>query len=308
MSWWSRQPLPVGGDAFVLTGGAARGAVQVGMLRALFEAGITPSVIAGTSVGSLNGAWFAAHPTAPALDELADVWLRMHETGVFRATRRDMIAGLLHRTYFVPTEGLHSVIAQLQLDDIETTAIPLRVVTTRLDDGSAVVHRTGPLGPALAASCAIPGVFQPVTLDGALHVDGGVSALAPVFAVADLAPSRIFLLDATGPVATKTARTAVDMVRTAFSHSIRAQMAAARSMPGVVTISVSDEVYGDRDSRDFTASGYLIEAGHAAASAVMADLMPLSTSDRPRGWPWWERQRTSRLLTGSAVAAGNGSA
>jgi NTE family protein len=305
MSWWTRQPVAVGGDAFVLTGGAARGAVQVGMLRALHEAGVTPSVIAGTSVGSLNGAWFAAHPTAPALDELSEVWLRMHETGVFRATRRDMIAGLLHRTYFVPTEGLHSVIAQLRLGEIETTTIPLRVVTTRLDDGSAVVHRSGLMGPTLAASCAIPGVFQPIQLDGSLHVDGGVAALAPVFAVADMAPSRIFLLDATGPVTTKAARTAVDMVRTAFSHSIRAQMAAARSMPGVVTISVSDEVYGERDSRDFTASGYLIEAGYAAASAVLAELIPSSaTNARAHRMPWsW-----LRVPATPTVAAGNGSA
>jgi hypothetical protein len=72
-----------------------------------------------------------------------------------------------------------------------------------------------------------------------------------------------------------------------------------------VTISVSDEVYGERDSRDFTASGYLIEAGYAAASALLAELIPsAATNDRAHRMPWsW-----LKLPAGAAVAAGNGSA
>lgn len=270
----------VGGEAIVLTGGSARGAVQVGMLRALHEAGVRPVVIAGTSVGSLNGAWYAAEPYTYALEELERVWRGMHETGIFRATRRDMVAGFLHRPYLVPAAGLHGVIARLHLEDLSETVVPLRVATTRLDTGAAVIHSSGHPASVLSASCAIPGVFAPVTLDdGALHVDGGVAALAPVAAVMDHAPSRIWLLDATGPVPVQPARTALDMVRAAFAHSIRTQMAVARALPGVVTISVPDEAYAGRESRDFSASAELVAAGYAAgrdaiAAAGAADVAP----------------------------------
>jgi NTE family protein len=307
VSWWLPRQTRVSEtsvDAVVLTGGAARGAVQVGMLRALHEAGIKPAAIAGTSVGSLNGAWFATYPTVAAIDELTDVWLRMHETGVFRATRRDMIAGLLHRPYFVPTEGLHSVIAQLSLTDLSEAQIPMRVLTTRLDTGVAVVHRSGAPAAILAASCAIPGVFQPVPLsDGAWHVDGGVAALAPVFAVQDVTPTRIFLLDSTGPAHTKGTRTAIDMVRTAFSHSIRAQMEVARVLPGVIPISVPDEAYGGRDSRDFSASAELIAAGYAAAREVLASLA-LPAVDPVRGVqrPWLDLRWSGRRAPGEVAA------
>ncbi|HEY5076072.1 MAG TPA: patatin-like phospholipase family protein, partial [Acidimicrobiia bacterium] len=68
--------------AFVLSGGASLGAVEVGMLAALRERGIRPDVIVGTSVGALNGAWLAGHPDAP-IDDLAKVWNALHRSDVF---------------------------------------------------------------------------------------------------------------------------------------------------------------------------------------------------------------------------------
>nr|MBA3825721.1 patatin-like phospholipase family protein [Ktedonobacterales bacterium] len=67
----AKQPPQV---AFVLSGGAALGAAQVGMLRALLERGITPDLVVGTSIGSWNGLWIAAHPNLEWLDKLEQVW------------------------------------------------------------------------------------------------------------------------------------------------------------------------------------------------------------------------------------------
>src|SRR3954454_23311151 len=78
--------------AFVLSGGASLGAVEVGMLRALRERDIRPDVIVGTSVGALNGAWLAGHPDDP-IDDLADVWHGLHRSDVFPTdARRGLMA------------------------------------------------------------------------------------------------------------------------------------------------------------------------------------------------------------------------
>src|SRR5688500_5009387 len=60
--------------AFVLGGGGVLGAAEVGMLRALFEAGITPDLVVGTSVGALNGSLVAAHPEPAVVDRLMGLW------------------------------------------------------------------------------------------------------------------------------------------------------------------------------------------------------------------------------------------
>ena len=64
--------------AFVLSGGASLGAVQVGMLHALFERGVVPQLIVGTSVGAVNGAFIASRPqTVETAQELAQIWRKL---------------------------------------------------------------------------------------------------------------------------------------------------------------------------------------------------------------------------------------
>src|SRR2546421_5210384 len=69
--------------AVVLSGGGNRGVAQVGMLRALVDAGIRPDVVGGTSVGSLNGAALARDPTPASIDELVAVWLGLSRERLF---------------------------------------------------------------------------------------------------------------------------------------------------------------------------------------------------------------------------------
>ncbi|MFF4796571.1 patatin-like phospholipase family protein [Streptomyces sp. NPDC001276] len=69
--------------AFVLSGGGSLGAAQVGMLRAMTAHGIRPDLVVGTSVGSLNAAYFAARPDAQGVEELARVWLQVGEHDVY---------------------------------------------------------------------------------------------------------------------------------------------------------------------------------------------------------------------------------
>ena len=74
--------------AFVLGGGGAWGAYEVGMLRALLEAGIEPDIILGTSVGAINGSAFAADPGLGCVGRPGEVWTRLDPGGVFWGSPR----------------------------------------------------------------------------------------------------------------------------------------------------------------------------------------------------------------------------
>src|SRR3954471_15981396 len=82
--------------AFVLSGGAGLGAVQVGMLRALYERGVVPDLIVGTSAGALNGAYIATRPqTIATADELADIWRHLRRGQIFPVNPLTGLLGFL---------------------------------------------------------------------------------------------------------------------------------------------------------------------------------------------------------------------
>ena len=94
--------------AFVLSGGASLGAIQVGMLRALYERGIAPDVIVGTSAGAMNGAFIASRPqTVATADALAAVWRDLRRGQVFPLNPITGLLGFLGaRDHLVPASGL----------------------------------------------------------------------------------------------------------------------------------------------------------------------------------------------------------
>jgi hypothetical protein len=84
--------------AFVLSGGASLGALQVGMLRALYERGIAPDLLVGASAGALNAAFVASRPqTVATADELAAIWHGLRREDVFPVGLRVLVAGLTSR-------------------------------------------------------------------------------------------------------------------------------------------------------------------------------------------------------------------
>jgi NTE family protein len=93
--------------AFVLSGGASHGAIQVGMLEALYERGITPDLIVGTSAGALNGAFIANRPqTVETARELGDVWMELNRGDVFPVHPVTGLLGFLGaRDHLVPDSG-----------------------------------------------------------------------------------------------------------------------------------------------------------------------------------------------------------
>src|SRR5947208_12258169 len=98
--------------AFVLSGGAALGAIQVGMLRALYERGIAPDLIVGTSAGALNGAFIASRPqTVATADALGAVWRGLRHGQVFPLKPLTGLLGFLgSRDHLVPESGVRRLI------------------------------------------------------------------------------------------------------------------------------------------------------------------------------------------------------
>ncbi|HEV3311996.1 MAG TPA: patatin-like phospholipase family protein, partial [Chloroflexota bacterium] len=165
--------------AVALSGGGARGAAQVGVLRAFDEFGIRPDMVLGASAGAVNGAWYALRPGR--LDDLAGVWLGLSKRGVFPGTPAHYAYNLARHGHVHRIESWAGILRKSFHDAlIEEAVLPLTVLTVRLADGKVMTHDAGPLVPALMASTAAPGVFPPQRLGGELHVDGAVVEFLPI--------------------------------------------------------------------------------------------------------------------------------
>jgi NTE family protein len=185
--------------AFVLSGGASLGAVQVGMLHALYERAIAPDLIVGTSAGAINGAFIASRPqTVATADALAAVWCGVRRGRTFPLHPLTGLLGLLGtQGHLVGDSGLRRLIGpHLQCDALEDTAIPLHVVAVDVLSGEELRLSRGPLLDAVLASSAIPGVFPPVDWGRRTLVDGGVANNTPLSHAVALGAERIYVLPA----------------------------------------------------------------------------------------------------------------
>src|SRR3954451_24016338 len=161
--------------AFVLSGGAGLGAIQVGMLHALYERGIAPDVIVGTSAGAMNGGFIASRPqTVETAGALAAVWRDLRRGQVFPLNPLTGLLGFLGaRDHLVPASGLRRLIARnVQGELLEDMEIPLHVVAVDVISGEEVRLSHGRAVDAVLASAAIPGVVAPVRWEDRTLMDG----------------------------------------------------------------------------------------------------------------------------------------
>lgn len=164
-----------------LSGGGVLGALQAGQLHALAERGIEFDSVSGCSVGALHAVMVAAGLSPERLGEIDDVWLNMTDDALFPGTSFGRVAALVRRQQALhPPTGLWAVINRMcPVDRLEDLPIPCEIVTCNLSTGEAEYHTSGPAREILAASCALPGLFPPVKIDGEFHVDGGVVDVLP---------------------------------------------------------------------------------------------------------------------------------
>ena len=182
--------------AFVFSGGGSLGALQVGMLSALVDHDIVPDLIVGSSVGAINGAFFAGKPTPEGVDELETIWRTLRSADVFPIRPRAALRGMTGRSdHIVPSSRLRSLIrTHLGYERLEEARIPVHVVATEVRTGDEVVLSSGSAVLALLASAAIPGVFPPVRVDGLVLMDGSVVSNTPIGRAIALGADVVYVL------------------------------------------------------------------------------------------------------------------
>jgi NTE family protein len=193
--------------AFVLSGGASLGAVQVGMLQALYESGIAPDLLVGTSAGALNAAFIASRPPTPATaGALGRVWRDLRREDIFPVSLSALVGGLCgRRDHLVPDHGLRRLIGRhIEFADLADAPTPLHVVAFDLTEERELMFSQGPVADLVMAAASIPGVFPPVVIGGRRLIDGGVVNNTPISRAVELGAERIYVLPTQDPSSRRT--------------------------------------------------------------------------------------------------------
>jgi NTE family protein len=181
--------------AFVLSGGASHGAVHVGMLRALIEGGVEPDALYGTSVGAVNASVIAHLQGPDRLDVLTGAWRDFAKRPPIRPSlARNALAIAGRSSALSDLSPLRARLEETFGDArIEDAAVPLFVTATNLHTGRERLFDRGDLLPVLMASCAVPGLFPPVEIDGVPYIDGLLYG-APARAAVERGHDTLYLL------------------------------------------------------------------------------------------------------------------
>jgi NTE family protein len=183
--------------AFVLGGGGRWGAVEVGMLRALDEAGIVPDLVLGTSIGAFNGSVIADRPGAKGVEGLQELWVRIAESDLLQGSRIERVKNVATlKPALHETAELRALLEVAHTPDrlIEDLITPFQCVAASIERAAEHWFTSGPLIEALLASSAVPALFPPVEIDGEHFYDGGLVNSVPLARAVELGAKEIYVL------------------------------------------------------------------------------------------------------------------
>jgi len=255
-----RTPPRIG---LALGGGAARGFAHVGVIQVLEEAGIRPSLVSGTSAGSLVAALYASGKTGAQLQTIAET---MEEATIADWTLQVFTRGALRGEALAKYVNL-----QVGQKPIESLPMPLGIVATDLNSGNDIVFQRGDTGTAVRASSAVPAIFQPVKIGNHEYVDGGLVSPVPVRAARKMGAELVIAVDISSPPESASAAGTIDILLQTFTimgksiNSLELQSADLVVRPQLQGIS----------SADFGARKRSIEAGRQAMQAALPQLRAL---------------------------------
>lgn len=171
-----------------LCGGIAYGVAQIGVLKALEDAGIKVDCLAGTSAGAIIA---AAYASGLPVSRIAEIGINTNwgELFSFRPSRKGLVSSGPIETY---------IRKYLKVDNFEQLKKPLAVVATDICSGEEVIFTRGALDKAVRASCSIPGIYSPVELEGRQLADGGMAENVPVKALKSLGADVVIAVNLFG--------------------------------------------------------------------------------------------------------------
>jgi NTE family protein len=239
-----------------LGGGFARGLAHIGVLKVFEEEGIPIDFIAGTSVGSVIGASYASGVSAKELCEIASL-VRFKDFSRWTVSRfglfsNDKMAEFLTRV--------------LRCTTFEELRIPLAVAATDILTGEPAVFTQGNLVDPVRASCAYPGMFLPVNIDGRLLVDGLLAHAVPAAPLRDMGAERVVSVYLSARwVKPRGPRHVFDIIGQCFSIAQDKMCDVWKAVSDVV---VEPDI-GDFGYDDFARADELVRAGEVAARAAL---------------------------------------
>jgi NTE family protein len=314
------QPAPAGRAriGLVLSGGGARGAAHVGVIRALEQMQIPIDAVAGTSMGAVVGGLYAAGLSGAEIEE---VFRRLEWPELFRdrAPRRDLVYrrkqddrdvlapgalgvregdGIVLPMGLVQGQKITQVLRSATLPvativNFDELPTPFRALATDLETGEPVVLRGGDLATVLRASMSVPGVLAPVELDGRTLVDGGLVDNLPVRLAREMNVDVLIVVDVSFPLAPREAlQSPLDVTNQMIAIMVRRGTTSSRALLRAQDILLEPDL-GGMTALEFDRVPQVMMTGHTTALASSRRLEALALDD-----PAWQRYLATRARPG----------
>ena len=287
----------------VLSGGGARGAAHVGVLKVIDEMRIPIDAIAGTSMGAVVGGLYASGMSAAEIEELIRS-LNWQDAFQDRPPREELgfrrkqdnreflvryALGFSEEGFVLP-RGLvqgqklevvlrNAALPVAQTQDFDRLPIPFRALATDLETGEAVVMDSGDLVTAMRASMSAPGVFAPAERNGRLLVDGGLVANLPIDVARAMGVDKLIVVDVSFPLYAREGLTSpLEVTNQAFAIMVRGRTLEQRKKLTASDVLI-DPPLGQFPSVSFGRVPEALRAGESGARAVGAQLAALALDE-----------------------------
>ena len=260
------QPVPLPPKkikiGLALGGGAARGFAHIGVIKALESQGIYPDIVVGTSAGSVVGALYAAGNNGFQLQKMA---FDMDEAAIsdwampLFGKSSGVLKGEALQTY------VNKAVGNLPIEKLK---VPFGAVASDLKTGQPILFQRGNTGMAVRASSSVPGVFQPVTINGHTYVDGGLVAPVPVRFARDMGADFIIAVNISTQADAQATVSSLEVIMQTFSiMGQRINQFELKEADIVI-----QPALGKMGSSDFNSRNQAVLAGEQAAFALMPQI------------------------------------
>ncbi|HLF28419.1 MAG TPA: patatin-like phospholipase family protein [Anaerolineae bacterium] len=299
--------------AFVMSGAANFGSLQVGALQVLLEQGIQPDVLIGTSAGALNSAYLGVEATPEAAYRLADIWRNAGRDALSRSGRLMILLRLIfNHDGILPNLPLRRFLERSLPPGITRYGdlnLPAYSVAVRLDTGEIRCFGDDPADlilDGLMASTAIPGFYPPWTCDGVPYVDGGVVAYLPIDLAIKRGATEIYALNVrVADAGKRVIRGTLAIAGRALDLLIDRQRASEielhRGNSSVLIHDIGLSTGRAIEFWDFRYSDEMVAVGREIAQAYLNG--PRLERPVKRGWRDWFRRRPHFRQAGALASA-----
>lgn len=264
-------------NAFVLSGGGNLGSIQVGMLRALLEAGVRPGALVGTSIGAVNAAALAGDPSAEGVERLCRLWTSVRSRDVFPFHRPwRMARALVRQGALFPAESWRRFIERhIPYQRIEEAAVPLQITATDFENGRPILFDSGSVVDAVLASTALPLVFPPHRIGACHYLDGALSDQVPLKPAVETGADTIYVLAVSFPAPPPELRSPLGILRHSITillfPRIRLDALGLPDTQGDLRVVQVPSVPSQVALWDFSHNADLIEQGYENTARFLAD-------------------------------------